>query len=55
MAAPLIACFLWRSARWRHAGPMAKNGLLEVVGSFLRILTVSDHEDERGRHGRSAS
>jgi hypothetical protein len=28
------------------------NGLLEVFGSFLRILAVSDHEDERGAHGR---
>jgi hypothetical protein len=26
----------------------------EVFGSFLRILAVSDHEDDRGRHGRSA-
>ena len=31
------------------------NGLLEVFGSFLRILAVSDHEDEPGGHVRSAS
>jgi hypothetical protein len=30
-------------------------GLSEVFGSFLRILAVSDHQDERGGHGRSAS
>jgi len=30
-------------------------GLLEVFGSLLRILAVSDREDERGGHGRSAS
>jgi hypothetical protein len=30
-------------------------GHLAVFGSFLRILSVSDHEDERGGHGRSAS
>jgi uncharacterized protein len=30
-------------------------GHLEVFGSFLRILAVSDHEDERSGHGRSAS
>jgi len=24
---------------------------LEVFGSYLRILAVSDHEDERGGHG----
>jgi hypothetical protein len=30
-------------------------GLLGVFGSSLRILAVSDHEDERGGHGRSAS
>jgi hypothetical protein len=34
---------------------MAYPGLLEIFGSFLRILAVSDQEDERGRHGRSAS
>ena len=30
-------------------------GLPEVFGSFLRILAVSDLQDERGRHGHSAS
>ena len=30
-------------------------GLLEIFGSFLRILSVSVHEGERGGHGRSAS
>jgi hypothetical protein len=30
-------------------------GLVEVFGSLLRILAVSDHEDERGGHSRSAT
>jgi hypothetical protein len=30
-------------------------GLLEIFGSFLRILAVSVHEGERGGHGHSAS
>jgi hypothetical protein len=34
--------------RWHY-------GLLEIFGSFLRILSVSIHEGERGGHSRSAS
>jgi hypothetical protein len=43
------------AARRRHAWTTAQPATLEVFGSFLRILAVSDHEDERGGHGRSPS
>jgi hypothetical protein len=46
--------------RWPRPSPTPRRaggltGLVDVFGSFLRILALSDHEGVPGGHGHSAS